>query len=136
MDENSLITRAAKYGIYQNPAVKCKATATATGTTGTTIPAGSIYQLNGVVYSSDSAVTISGSTTIQITSIETGADTQLTAGDVLSLATPQAGVDNDITISSITQDGEDEQTIESLRNQVKQRERNKPQGGAIPDFVG
>lgn len=136
MDEDSLVVRAAKYDIYKNAAVQCRATATATGTNDAIIDRGTLLEKDGQTYSVDSDTTISGATSVSITAILSGEDSQLTVGDELSLVTPKTGVDNLFTIGSVLTDGEDEQTTDSLKNQVTQREKNKPQGGAIPDFVG
>ncbi len=136
MGKEALKLRAQRYGISVNSATECQAFATATGTDGVVIAAGKLAEIDGNAYAVMDTVVIAGETQVKIKSLLTGENYQLTVGDELKFTTPQIGVNDEICISEIVQNAEDEQTVESLRRQVQQREQNTPQGGAIPDYIG
>lgn len=135
MGYESLKKRGTRYGLTPTAATECKATASARGTDGTVIAAGKICEINGNAYSVDAAVSIDGESTVNITSLEKGADVQLTAGDVLSWSTPQTGLDESVTVTDVTKAATDAESKSSFRTRVQTREQQKPQGGALPDYV-
>jgi uncharacterized phage protein gp47/JayE len=134
-DRDALILRGNEYGLTPTPAQPWQGTATATGTDGTIIPLGTLYQINGTAYRVTTAATISGSTTIHIEALEAGDAQNRDNGDEMKLVTPIAGVDRVATIASTTQTGEDAETTEDYRARILQRQQNVPQGGAIPDWI-
>ena len=133
-DESSLLLRAQEYGIVRTPATKFIGEITITGS-GATIPAGTLWQKDGNVYQSTESVIFSTSDTVEIESLETGDDVNLSLSDELELVTPQSGVDAEATVSTVTQAAEDAETVEDFRSRILFRQQNQPQGGAIADFV-
>lgn len=113
-------------------------TATATGITGTAIPAGaqaSITTANGpFVFEIIQAVVIgAGPTTVNLQALSAGA-TQLEVGTTLALTAGISGADASITLTSIT-DGIDQETDDELRTRVLDRIREPPMGGDAFDYV-
>ena len=49
--------------------------------------------------------------------------------------TPLAGIDDDATVTTVSQSGEDAEDIEDFRARLLFRQQNQPQGGSIADFV-
>jgi uncharacterized phage protein gp47/JayE len=136
MDDDALAARGSEYGITRTPAQKWRGTATATGTDDTVIPAGSLWQKAGYVYTNLTAQTISGGTaTLSLESLEAGDDVDLDVSDEVKIVTPQTGVDEVATIATDTQAGEDIESLSDYRARILFQQRNKPQGGAIPDFI-
>lgn len=137
MTTDSLTSRAAEFGLTRTAATAWKGTASATGTDGTTISTGKLCTINSVAYEVVSAVDISGGTVeVTLKSLSTGDDVTLNDGDSLSWSTPQTGLDSTCTVSGTTQTGEDQESLTDFRARILSRQRNKPQGGAIPDFNG
>lgn len=135
-DIDALVLRAAEYGLTRTPAQGWAGTATITGVDGTFVPAGTLWQSGDFVYRSKAAVSISGSTTVEIESVATGDATNLADGEVIALVTPQTGVEREATVASTTQTGEDVESVEDFRTRILQRQRAIPQGGAVPDWIG
>jgi uncharacterized phage protein gp47/JayE len=125
-----------QYGIVRSPSVAAILTATATGTTGTIIQAGTLWQAGGIVYRQQAdAEIIAGTTTISIEAQTTGDATNQAAGSILGLVTPVAGVDTDATVASTTTTGEDAEAVETYRARIMTRLSRRPQGGASADYV-
>jgi uncharacterized phage protein gp47/JayE len=136
-DREALLRIGASYSLYPNAAVAAILTATATGANDTVTQAGWLWQINGVVYEQLEDVAISGGTAaISVECLTAGVVGNLDNGDEISLATPQAGVDNVATITATTTTGEDEEDIDTFRATVIQRLAQRPQGGAVQDYVG
>jgi len=135
MDEDALTNRAAEFGIVQTPAVIWQGTGTATGTDGTIIAAGKICTIDSLAYEVTAPATISGgSIAVTLQSLEAGDIVNRNNLDELTWSTPQIGLDSICTIASTTQTGEDEESFTDFKTRILNRQRNKPQGGAIPDF--
>jgi len=135
-DIDALILRAAEYGLTRTSAQGWQGTATTAGTDGTVIPLGTLYQKDGTAYRTRAAFTLSGSTTITLESLDAGDAVNLDVSDELRLVTPITGVNRTATVASTTQTAEDAETVEAFRARILQRQRNIPQGGAIPDWIG
>ena len=137
-DEAALILRGAQYGLSRSPAVRAVLTAEATGTNGTQIPAGTLWvgDDNGLVYQqTETAEITSGVAEITNECLTVGDDGNLSVDDTLTIGSPIAGIDSTAAITGTITTGEDRESIESFRAQVMEREKNKPQGGAAPDYV-
>lgn len=134
-DRDALILRGNEYGLAPTPAQPWQGTATATGTDGTTIPLGTLYQISGTAYRVTEEEEISGSTTIKLEALEAGDAQNRDNGDEVKLVTPISGVDRTATIASTTQTGEDAETTEAFRARILQRQQNLPRGGAFPDWI-
>ena len=137
-DEAALILRGAQYGLSRSPAVRAVLTAEATGTNGTQIPAGTLWvgDDNSLVYQQTETAEIAGGTAaITVECLTAGDAGNLANAETLSIGSPIAGIDSTATVDGTTTTGEDQESIESFRSQVMEREKNKPQGGAAPDYV-
>lgn len=136
-DREALLRIGASYGLYPNSAVAAILTATATGANDTVTQAGWLWQINGIVYEQLEDVAIAaGTATISVECLTAGVIGNLANGAEISLATPQAGVDDIATITATTTTGEDEEDLETFRTTVEQRIAQRPQGGAVQDYVG
>ncbi len=135
MDDDALTARGAEFGLVQGVAITWKGTATATGVDGTIIAAGKLCTYNDLAYEVETATEITGSSvSVALLSLGTGDTQNRNNGDDLSWSTPQTGLDAVCTVASTTQEAQDAETKASFRSEVLARQRNKPQGGAIPDF--
>ena len=136
-DADALALNGSRYGITRVPAVKAKLNATATGTDGTSIPAGALWVTSaGVVYAQEETVVISaGTATITIEALIAGDAGNLAPGFTVSAASPIAGMNGTATIASTVTAGEDAEADEDLRTRVMERMSGQPQGGAAPDYV-
>ena len=108
-----------------------------TGTTGTTIPAGTVYQRDdGAEYTVDSEVTLAGGAgTLDLTAVVAGQVGNLEVSDALSIQSPIAGLNSEGTVSAITTDAEDAENDDSLRERLIDRIQNPPSGGAANDYI-
>ena len=135
MDDAALTSRGAEFGLVKGIATIWKGTATATGVDGTTISLGKLCTYNDFAYEVEEATEITGSSvSVKIKSIDSGADLNRTNGDLLNWSTPQTGLNAVLTVASTTQEAQDAEINTSFRSKILARQRNKPQGGAIPDF--
>lgn len=135
--DESLVTRGTEYGLTRTPATRWIGTATATGVNGTSIPAGTLFQVAGVVYETTALATIAaGVATLDMQSLETGDDVDIDVADTITIVSPIAGLDATATIASVVQSAEDAEDIETFRARLAYRQAYPAQGGAIPDWVG
>ena len=104
------------------------------------IPVGTTLQSDdGVVYATTSGVTlVAGASPVQanasVQASVPGASGNQTAGDVLSLISPIAGVVSEVSIVALS-GGADEETDESLRVRLLARTQETGHGGAASDYV-
>lgn len=135
-DREYLLRQAGAYGLAPTAATYATGTATATGTNGTVIPAGTVLlRSDGAEYTVDADVTISGGTaTLALTAELAGADGTLTAGVVLTFESPVSGANSTAAVASSTVDGTDEETTEDFRARFEERLQEPPQGGAEADY--
>ncbi len=115
--------------------------ATVTGTIGSFIPKGSQFLSNagsnapGQLYTNDADYYMPGSTgTLPIRSVLAGADYLLNVTDTLTPTAPILGVDNVLTIATITQTPTDAEDPEVYRQAVLNSMRLQPQGGSKTDY--
>lgn len=111
---------------------------------GGTLPAGSqlLFPGTGVIYLTTSAIALDAATkqvTIRASSDPegnggAGAIGNLEAGDVVSFASPLAGVARDAVVSSQVTAGADGESEDAYRARVLQRFQRPPQGGAYADY--
>jgi uncharacterized phage protein gp47/JayE len=135
-DDDFLLRQASLFGLSLNPPVPWRGTAGITGTNGNTAPATSkLTSAAGFEYTVDADVTISaGVGTIAVTAVLAGADAELAPGDTLTFESPIAGINASATVASVTQDGTDQETIDSLRQRVLARMQDPPEGGSDADY--
>lgn len=126
-----------EYGINRNAAAKATGTGTATGITGTTIPADTELQsATGNVYTIDSAVTLAAGTGIvEFTANVAGDDSNETGAVTLTFVSPINNINDTVTTTSdgIT-GGADGETDTAYRERVLTRKRRPPHGGAEFDY--
>lgn len=109
-----------------------------TGLNGAVIPMGTeLQRSDGIIYTTDSAGTISGGVvTIPITCATAGETGNVDTLVLLQLVSPITGVDNSAEVQATGQvDGEDQETDDSLRERLIFRISNPPQGGAAHDYI-
>lgn len=136
MDEDALEFRSSEYGITRGAARPFQGTIAITGVDGTVVSSGELFQVGGVVYeTTDSATVSSGTAENPVRSLGAGDSVNLQIGDALSIVTPREGLDGTATVATVTQSGEDPENVEDLRARLLFRQRNRPQGGATPDFI-
>jgi uncharacterized phage protein gp47/JayE len=135
MDEDALTARGAELGLVRGVASEWKGIATATGVDGTIIASGKLCTFEGLAYQTTAAAEITGgSISVPVKSLGTGDTQNRSNGDLLSFSTPQTGLNGECTVASTTQEAQAAETKPSFRSKILARQRNKPQGGAIPDF--
>lgn len=134
-DRDALILRGQEYGLTPTAAVAWQGTADATGTDGTALPQGTLFQFDSIVYRTRSTVEISGTTSVSVEALQAGATGTRENADVLEIVTPISGINKELTVTATTTTGEDAETTAAFRARLAQRQRNVPQGGAIPDWI-
>ena len=129
---------AIRLSVIRKQATNATGNITFTGTDTTDIPAGTVVQrADGVEFSVDATVTISGGTALAaVTAVLAGADSNTAAGVTLTLTSPIAGVDSDAVIdgNAIT-GGADLESDESLRERLLNNFSSPPQGGNANDYI-
>lgn len=137
-DELGLAIIGPEVGVTRTDAVKATGSATATGTTGTVIPAATQLQsASGNLYVTDAEITLAAGTgTLALTADEAGSDWNEDSGVSLTFVSPIAGVNSTATVTSagIT-GGTDIETVEAWRTRILARKRKPPHGGAEHDYV-
>lgn len=97
------------------------------------IPAGTILQSDdGVLYRTTDAATSAGTALCEAS--VAGAEGNQTAGDVLTLVSPIAGVYSEATVVGMA-GGSDKEDDESLRSRLLLRMQETPHGGTASDYV-
>jgi len=111
--------------------------ATATGLDGIDIPASTIYNdSNGLEFETQALVTIAaGVATITVKANQTGADSNHAENDILTLASPIAGIDDQATVDAGgILGGENLEADDDLRDRVLTRIQNPGMGGRDTDY--
>jgi uncharacterized phage protein gp47/JayE len=122
--------------VIPNGAVAWQGTATVPGTSGTSIPAGTLWAVNGLLYNQTATVVIGGGpATISLTCLTSSFASGLNNGVVLQPTSPIAGVTGGATIASTTVAGADPELPAAFRLRVIAAMSTPPQGGAVPDYV-
>lgn len=132
-----LARHAAVWGVRRKAAVAAQASATATGTNGSAIPAGvELTRSDGAVFTTTAAATITaGSATIVVEAVDAGEASDLLVGTVLTFSTPVAGVNGTVSVIAATTAGAAEEDDDALRARLLARIRTPPQGGSQTDYV-
>jgi uncharacterized phage protein gp47/JayE len=126
-----------RYGVTRDAAVAAQLTLTATGSDGSTIPSGQLYtDPNSVVYQVTALATIAGGTaTVSVTCLTAGIIGNQANGTAMALVSPLSGINSSAVVASTVLDGVDRESVAQFRSEVLNRIANKPQGGAVPDYV-
>lgn len=127
--------RGNELGIIKKPGQKAIMTASVTGATAASIPAGTLYQINDVVYQTTATATVtSGEATITIQATTAGAEFELSVSDELSLVQPVVGVPSTAIVASVVTEGLDSEDNDEYKTRVDTRIKKPPQGGAAFDY--
>lgn len=127
------------YGLdpVRRPAAPAVGVTRFTGTSGTSIPAGTrVRRADGQLYSTDDgAVLASGLADVEITAVTAALASNAEPGTKLALASPIAGVDSETTVDAegLTT-GQDLETDVQLRSRLRLFQRARPQGGSFADY--
>lgn len=137
-DAEYLERQASLFKMTRIAATYAKGNVTATGTTGTIIPAGTVLQrADGATYTTDAQATIAaGTATIAVTAQDAGEDGNADLGVVLTFVSPVAGVNATVTVATGGLAlGTDAETDTDLRARLIGRLREPPHGGTEADYV-
>jgi uncharacterized phage protein gp47/JayE len=126
-------------GVTRTPAQKWLGTVTANVTqTGGVIQAGAqlINNATGVVYfvTVSEAIDATPTETLSVSSATGGDSANLNVADTIDFVNPQPGVEQTVTVATVTQEGADAEPIEQYRQRVLDRYQKQPQGGALADY--
>ena len=135
-DNDILLEHCDFYGMKKKPAGAAKGALTLTGTSGSTLKAGSVWvRPDGVRYITQTVVTLAGDQNqIEVVAERGGIDTNTPAGVLLTLEQPSAGIDGQARVATGLKGGTDEESWEGLRGRLRQRRRYPPHGGAPHDY--
>jgi uncharacterized phage protein gp47/JayE len=128
-----------EYGINRTEATKATGTCTATGTTGTSIPAGTeLKSPGGIIYVvDDTEVITAGEASLDFTAKTgyEGSDGNDDAGVSLTFTSPITGVDSTATVDSDgINGGADLESDEDYRERILVRKRQAPHAGCENDY--
>jgi uncharacterized phage protein gp47/JayE len=133
-----LDTMGSEFGVLRNAAVAATGNGTATGTTGTAIPAGSeLKAADDTRYTTDAEVTLAGGTgTLALTAKVAAEAGNEVAGATLTFVSPIVGVNSTVTVDSgALTGGADEEEDDDYRARILARKRQAPHGGAEFDYT-
>ena len=109
-----------------------------TGTNGSVIPAGTVWErADGIRYVTDSDATISsGSASVAVTAEDAGADGDYEAEAQLTLVGYVAGLDQLATVGAEgLAGGADIESDDDLRGRIIERIQEPPHGGSLKDYI-
>lgn len=135
-----LLQMAAFYGLTPTPATYAAGTATATGTNGTVIPAGTVLvRDDGFTYTVDAEATVAGGeATVSFTADLAGVDGNIGGvgwvSDELELESPIAGLSSTLSVTTEVSGGNDEEATEPFRARFSLFLQQPPAGGADQDY--
>jgi len=101
------------------------------------LPSGTQYtsNLNGLTYITQQSYTLTSDPfTIEVISVNTGLQTNLTAGEILSIANSIGIIEDDATVSTLTTAAVGAESDENYRQRITERFQLQPQGGALADY--
>ena len=129
--------QASIWGLTRNQATFAEGDVTVTGTSGTLIPAGTIFaRSDGLEYeSTDNTTIVSGTATVHVIGSEAGADYNTESGVVLTFQTPISGANPEATVTAgEILGGDDAESDEDLRERLLARIQEPPAGGNAADY--
>ncbi len=134
-----LVRFASLYGLSKTPATFAAGFALVTGDAGSVIPEGAVLRRDdGVEYTVNEEVILSGgSEGVGITAVLAGANGNAESGVNLTFESPIPNVDAAAPVDPLgpVENGNDQESTESLRTRLLERLRQAPQGGAANDYV-
>jgi len=125
------------YSIGRKAATFAKLNVALTGTDGTNITAGTVYTRDdGLTYQVEAvAVVATGVASVVLICDTEGSTGNLDAGEIVSIQSPIAGLDNDGTVSSTDTEGDDLESDDNYRARVVDRIQQPPSGGTANDYI-
>jgi len=135
-DGDHLARHASIWGVTRKSATKAAGNVTFATSIGAVIPLGAeLTHAGGQSYLTTEAKTATGATTVvAVQAADSGAVSNLNAGEALSLVSPLAGVQSTATGGEIV-GGANVETDAALRARVLDRIQTPPHGGAKADYV-
>jgi uncharacterized phage protein gp47/JayE len=137
-NDTNLLRWANIFGINRLDATFAVLTVDVVGTTGNTLPAGTIVQrADGLQFTVDVETVIGAAATVSvsITASEAGEDYNTSNASTLTFLSPISGIESEVTVTATTTEADDQETIEALRTRVLERIRNVPSGGTVNDYI-
>lgn len=126
------------WGVTRKSAAPATGNVTFTGTTGATVPVGTLMQrADGQQYQTTAVGTLAGGTaTVAAVAVTAGLAGTSTAGTNLNLVSPLTGVNAAATVATGGLTGSaDVETDDALRARLLARIQQPPQGGSASDYV-
>lgn len=126
------------FGITRNPAVAAELNVTIVGTTGGTVPLGTVYQRSdGAQYLLKAEVIVGALSTEPgvLVASDAGLTSNVTDGSTLTALSPIGGVESDVVVNSTAIEGEDQEGLEAFRTRIIERVQNPPAGGKVTDYI-
>ncbi len=122
-DDDVLLRHGSIFGVTRKEGDYAEGTLTATGTEGSTIDAGAIWQRSdGVTYETvEDAEISSGTATVSVRAGEIGTEGNTYAGETLDLVSPIEGVETSAAIDGSLVGGRDLETMDAYRARVLAR---------------
>lgn len=137
-DQERLLRWASLYSIDPVAAAAATGQVSVTGTTGATVPTGTLWQrADGAQYQSTADATlVLGAASVPVVAVVAGSAGNCDTGTALSLVSPVSGVNPGATAATpgLT-GGADAETDAALRARLLARMRQAPHGGASFDYV-
>ncbi|MFN4328295.1 MAG: baseplate J/gp47 family protein [Limnobacter sp.] len=127
------------WGIQRKAASAATGLITFTGVSGSVLPAGTLFQRpDGAQFQTSSEVSlVTGSGSVSVVAVSTGAAGNTQAGVSLFLVSPVLGVDSTGLVSAPgISGGSDIESDDSLRARLLNRIKQPPHGGAASDYIG
>ena len=137
-DDDSLQLKGEQYDVPRKASQAAVLTADFTGINGTIIQIGEQFRgdINGLLYKTLSTFEIAvGVASANAECLTPGAAGNLLNGDTITILEPDGGLDNQATISATVTEGEEQESLESYRARISEREKRPPQGGALVDYI-
>ena len=120
----------AQVGVERRPGTNATGTVTVTGTTGATVPAGTLFTTNeGLQFAADAAATLAdGTAQVEATAVAAGSEYNILAGEIARLVTPVSGVTG-ATNAAAFAGGTDIESDDALRERILLRMRQPATSG-------
>ena len=134
----SLELKGDQYGIPHKDSQATTISIGLTGNDGAVMTTGQQFRgdNNGLVYVILSTVEIAaGVVSVDALCLAAGIVGNLLNGDTLTILQPVPGFENQATVTATVVEGEDQESIEDYRARISEREKRKPQGGALVDYI-
>lgn len=135
-DYEGLLLRGEEYGLSPLVSREWRGTASITGDDGAIISVGKQYYKGNNSYQVIEQATISsGTATLKLEALNFGSLSNLIQNDIITEVNPSVGLNQNITIQTVSQVGVDGESVENFRNRISQRQKLPPQGGSVNDYI-